>query len=257
MEIITMLVEMSSQGEVFADKDRIRAQTIFQTLERTLSFYEMTCSVETAKKMVAFADIPEPEPYDLHKLAVELRGRVIDESSGREFFSLTPREAEHYRHPTKRWEVIIKRFPDALTDTEEAWKCFAMSRYTAAVFHSLQVVEVGLIELGTFIGVTDPISGWTAVAQRLKKIIDTKYPDLSEFEKRNRPFLEQVQGTVEALKNAWRNKVSHVHGKLTLMTGEEFHPDVAEEILVATRAFMRRLAEGLPPREETTPPSAS
>ncbi|HUS13250.1 MAG TPA: hypothetical protein VMZ30_22455 [Pyrinomonadaceae bacterium] len=34
------------------------------------------------------------------------------------------------------------------------------------------------------------------------------------------------------------------------MTGEEFHPDVAEEILLATRAFMRRLAEGLPASQE-------
>jgi hypothetical protein len=54
---------------------------------------------------------------------------------------------------------------------------------------------------------------------------------------------------VEALKNAWRNKISHAHGKLIVMTGEEFHPDVAEEILTATRAFMRRLAEGLPAKE--------
>ena len=55
-----------------------------------------------------------------------------------------------------------------------------------------------------------------------------------------------MQGTVEGLKNAWRNKISHAHGKLILMT-TEFSPEVAEEILFATRAFARRLAEGLPP----------
>jgi hypothetical protein len=57
--------------------------------------------------------------------------------------------------------------------------------------------------------------------------------------------LEQIQGTVEGLKNAWRNKISHVQGKLTLMS-VEFSPEIAEEILLATRAFMRRLAEDLP-----------
>jgi hypothetical protein len=54
-----------------------------------------------------------------------------------------------------------------------------------------------------------------------------------------------MQGTVVALKNAWRNKISHVHGRLVLMTAD-FSPDVAEEITIATRGFMRRLATDLP-----------
>ncbi len=58
-------------------------------------------------------------------------------------------------------------------------------------------------------------------------------------------FLEQVQGTIQALQFAWRNKVSHAHGKLTVMTGD-FNPEVAEEILYASRAFMRRLATDAP-----------
>jgi hypothetical protein len=185
---------------------------------------------------------------DMHALEM----RVMDELSLTLFMQISKENEESYTNPRKGWEKIIERFANTVTDIEEARKCFALARYTASVFHSLQVVEVGLIELGTFIGVNDPISGWTAVAQRLKRILETKYQDLSQFEKDNRPFIEQVQGTVEALKNAWRNKVSHVGQKLTLMTGEEFHPDVAEEILIATRAFMRRLAEGLPllPTEE-------
>lgn len=51
---------------------------------------------------------------------------------------------------------------------------------------------------------------------------------------------------MEALKNAWRNKISHAQGKLNLLS-PAFTREIAEEILIATRAFMRRLAEGLPP----------
>jgi len=246
LHVVTLLVDMSRGPTVIAPEHReYVGSDVLPGLQDMFSDYEMVCSVETVKKMIQYAK-QGTEPGELHTLALELQGRVIDESRAREFFSLSTSESEVYRNPTKRWEKIVERLPIARMDIEEAQKCLALSRYAAAVFHSLQVVEVGLIELGAFIGVNDPISGWTAVAQRLKKIIDTKYPDLSEFEKSNRPFLEQLQGTVEALKNAWRNKVSHVHGKLTLMTGEEFHPDIAEEILLATRAFMRRLAEGLP-----------
>jgi hypothetical protein len=68
-----------------------------------------------------------------------------------------------------------------------------------------------------------------------------KQAEFHAFEKKHWPFLEQIIATVEALKNAWRNKVSHANGKLMLMT-TDFSPEVAEEILMATRAFMRRLA---------------
>ena len=87
-----------------------------------------------------------------------------------------------------------------------------LSRYAAAVFHSVQVVEVGLIELGEFIGVDAPHSGWTAVSTALDKIIAKKHRDRTEFERNNFKFLEQMQGTVAGLKNAWRNKISHAQG---------------------------------------------
>jgi hypothetical protein len=166
------------------------------------------------------------------------------------FWALTAREREYYEQPRKGWDEIIARFRDSLIDVEEASKCYALSRYAAAVFHSVQVVEVGLIDLGEFIGVNDPHSGWTAVSNALDKVIAKKYQDRTAFELANFKFLEQVHGTVAGLKNAWRNKISHVQGKSVLMT-KDFSPEVAQEILYATRAFMRRLADGLPPKAES------
>jgi hypothetical protein len=125
-------------------------------------------------------------------------------------------------------------------------KCFALSRYAGAVFHSVQTIEFALIDLGKFLGVLDPKSGWTAVSNQLDKLVTkTKFPDLAPLYQQHFAFLEQMQGAVAALKSAWRNKISHAQGKLVLMTSE-FAPDVAEEIIMATRAFMRRLATELP-----------
>jgi len=128
---------------------------------------------------------------------------------------------------------------------EEMHKCFALSRYAGAVFHSVQTIEFGLLDLGKFLDVDDPKSGWTAVANKLDKLTKAKFQDLSDKHQKNFAFIEQMQATVTALKNAWRNKISHAHGKLVLVTSE-FAPDVAEEIIMATRAFMRRLATELP-----------
>jgi hypothetical protein len=98
--------------------------------------------------------------------------------------------------------------------------------------------------------VPDPKSGWTAVTNALNKVVTKPRKDMTRFEKKNFTSLEQVRATVEALKNAWRNKISHADGRLALLS-TEFNPEIAEEILLASRAFMRRLAEGLPPRRKT------
>ena len=181
---------------------------------------------------------------DITKCSEELVGRLIDECRDKSFLALAPSETEIFENPQRGWDLSVKRFPEIIEDVEEASKCFALSRYGASVFHSVQIIEFCLIELGTFLKVEDPHSGWSAVSSALKKVIDKKHQDRTQFERKNFPFLEQMQGLVQGLKNAWRNKISHSHGRLVLMSGE-FKPETAEEILMATRAFTRRLAEEL------------
>jgi hypothetical protein len=195
-----------------------------------------------------FEETDECTRQDIAVLSEELIGRLIDESKDKIFFSLLPRESDHFEKYGRGWEAGIARFK-ITGDVEEASKCFALSRYAASVFHSVQIVETGLIELGVFIKVTDPKSGWTAVSKALDTIIKKPHTARTQFEKRNFAFLEQVQGTVEGLKNAWRNKISHSQGRLILLS-TEFSPEIAEEILFATRGFIRRLAEGIPPSKK-------
>jgi hypothetical protein len=217
----------------------------FTEMEPECIALELVASLATVRKLMTLLALPTSQFSDLYPLANELRGRLIDEMESKCFVALNTREREYYEQPRNGWEQIITRFPDSVIDIEEASKSFALSRYTAAVFHSLQVVEVGLVELGKLIGVSDPLPGWTATTNALQKIIKKGHEARTTFERQNFAFFEQIQGTIEGLKNAWRNKVSHVHGKLTLLTSE-FSPEIAEEILFATRAFMRRLATDSP-----------
>jgi hypothetical protein len=178
-------------------------------------------------------------------LISDVQSRLADELSINLFFKLPTEKAKYFDFPMVGWEEVLARFPEAGFDVEEMSKCFALSRYAACVFHSVSAIEAGLEHLGTFLSVTDHQSGWTSVSRELNKIVNKKYPELTPFEKDNKFFIEQMQGVTEALKSAWRNKISHAQGKLTLMTGE-FSPDVAEEIMMASRSFMRRLATELP-----------
>jgi HEPN domain-containing protein len=182
---------------------------------------------------------------DLKTETTLIRQSLMTELETRVFVPIAPQNARYYREPTKDWEEVIARFGDTMSDIEESARCFALGRYAASVFHSTQVVELGLIELGKFLAIKDPKSGFTAVCNELRRILDKKYGELTDFERTNRPFCEQVYGTAEALKNAWRNKIGHAQGRLYVMTAD-FSPQIAEEIIYATRAFMRRLATELP-----------
>lgn len=189
-------------------------------------------------------DTPLAMQFATHQ-AQTIMQTLKSELSHRVLFQIRSEVSELFANPTEGWKEVIDRFPETQSDIEESARCFALSRYAASVFHSVQIVESGLLQLGTFLGVKDPLSGWTAVANELKKTINKKYGDKTAFEKQHVQFIEQMQGCVEALKTAWRNKISHAQGKLTLMTSD-FVPDVAEEIRIATRAFMRRLATEMP-----------
>lgn len=173
---------------------------------------------------------------------------IEHELKGTRFLYLAPQEGYRYANPFEGWEEVIERFPEASRDVEEMSKCFALNRYSASVFHSLLVAESSLIGLGKFIKVNDPRSGWAAVTNRLSKIVKTEYPKRSPFERKHYAWIEQMLACVEALKNAWRNKVSHAQDKLAINIGEDFTPETAEEIIFATRALARRLVDYLPRR---------
>lgn len=208
----------------------------------------MDASHASLERLLILLRQPGVRFSQLAAICAELQGRLQDQAQRRLFFALSLKETKFGLNPKVGWETATARFPDIEPDVAEAGACLALSRYAASVFHSVQITEVGLVELGTFLKVKDPHSGWTAVANALDRMVKTDYSKRTAFEKRHYAALEQIQGTVQALKNAWRNKISHVQGRLVLM-GTDFGSERAEEIFMATRAFMRRLAEDIPPKK--------
>jgi hypothetical protein len=236
--------EWIKQNDHRVEMDNLLAQLSTYCIELELT--ASVASIGRIRLVLARADFANNALDDLWD---ELRTRLVDELQGRFFWSLTANEARHYSNPTEGWAGVLDRFPAATTDIEEMNKCFALSRYAGAVFHSVQAIECGLIDFGKFLKVNDPKSGWTAVNGRLATLVTkNKYAELEPLYQEHFTFLEQMHGTVGALNGAWRNKISHAQGRLTLMTSE-FSSEVAEEIMISSRSFMRRLATELPKRE--------
>jgi hypothetical protein len=162
------------------------------------------------------------------------------------FLAISPGRKEYFDEPRKGWEEALDRFNDAVMDVEEMRKCFALSRYAGCVFHSVQVIEFGLIDIGKWLpNLNDPKAGWPSVTNELERIVNLPFPKRSAFEQTNFVFIEQVNALMKSLKHAWRNKISHAGGKLHVLS-PDFAPEIAEEIMMATRGLMRRLAVDLP-----------
>lgn len=246
MHFDPLFEKINSQApEVVNEKERAQGMTVYKYVEEMCIDFGFIGPLATTRRLQTAVGRFDLLKSDLSKLEIELHGRLSDEFMERVFFALSTDETEHFNNWSKGWEEIIGRFPDSIRDIEEARKCFALSRYAASIFHSLQIVEFGLIELGRILVTTDHQTGWNATTKRIKAILDIKHPNRTAFQQRHSKSLEQIDGTVEALKNAWRNKISHAQDKLVLLHAD-FTPAIAEEILSATKSFMRRLAVDIP-----------
>lgn len=227
---------------------RLEYDSCYALFERDCLELNFNATIATLRKIrQCFADA-DGTHGDYWAYSEELEGRLLDELKGKFFLSLNLNETEYYTNFRQKWIEVIKAIPASVGDIEEAWKCFALGRYAASVFHSLQVVEIGIIELGKAVGAIDHQSGWNVTTKALESTMKKKHQDRSEFERLHFGFYEQIYATIEGLKNACRNKVSHAHNKWVVMTSD-FSPDVGEEILFAPRAFMRRLATDAPTPE--------
>lgn len=210
----------------------------------------LDCDLPVTEKIVrktAAALLVTPPPVASPVFAQylhQIRETFIAELGTKLFFQIPSSRAIYFDTPWLNWEDIRDRWEPAATNIEEMNKCFALSRYAASVIHSLIVVEHGLIDLGQAIGVTDPKPGWDATCKKMQAILNAGHPaySLTSITFAN---LEQINGCAQSMKSAWRNKVNHAAGQLAVMTAD-FAPDVAEEIIIATRSFMRRLASALP-----------
>lgn len=173
------------------------------------------------------------------------RATLHAELDGTVFLPINPEQARFYREPRRDWQEVIGRFAPAAEDIEEASRCYALGRYAASIYHCMQVLEFGLLELGKLLKVTDPKSGFTAVSNELERFLKRKWDGLSDAEKKSRPFFEQINMPIQAIKDACRNKVSHAEGRAVLLRAD-FSPRVTMEIYTQVRAFMRRLATEMP-----------
>lgn len=158
-------------------------------------------------------------------------------------FVLESKERTYYvsKEPSFGADVALKYPTMAVFEIDEAAKCFALGRSTAAVFHLMRIMEIGIRTTARCLGILDPIKAgdrnWGNILKDIKADLDAhngQNPTKTWAAANDKDLFESVYVSLDAVRVAWRNTTMHVENKYTA--------DEAEHIFVAVRGFMRRLA---------------
>lgn len=203
-------------------------------------------SVATIDKMIALLCDTTTTLEQWAKLTDELTGRLSDEMRQHFYLSLTPIETLRLSNPAPFGDEVPMAFAEAVNDIDEASKCLALGRATACVFHSMRVLEFGLVALATALNVPDPEKSWHTVIVDIQKAVKTRRDrgpgkGTAEEEDPNWETLTQFYAEAvvhfEFLKDAWRNRTAHI--------GTNYSMEKAESVFQHSGEFMRHLATRL------------
>jgi hypothetical protein len=164
------------------------------------------------------------------------------------FLQLNPDFAKSYSEPMSEWRRIADRFKCDF-DIEEARKCFALERPTACVFHLMRIVEAAVLELQIFLKQPDLKAHFGSVLNKLENMTQKQeFQHLPPHLQPYKQFMTEVLAQLHAVKDSWRNKVSHVEAHI--IPEGIFTEGMARGVHDATFLLMEKMADGLPPTAE-------
>lgn len=149
----------------------------------------------------------------------ELMGRVLDELDGPLVLTLSAQE-QHFYNPTVPLfgEDVKNKFESLAYEIDEVGKCMALGRSTAAAFHMLRCLEAAMRAIARSLGIPDPIKGtdrnWGNALKEIKNEIDRRWPQSTRLSG-DGPLFEKFHGTLDAMKNPYRNSTMHLEEKYT------------------------------------------
>jgi len=173
----------------------------------------------------------------------EVRNTLRRELSLTTLLILAPKEQELYapKEPHFGARVDSEFSTSGAFEIDEAAKCMALGRYTAAVFHLMRVMEVALDAVGRCLQIESPAKldrSWGGILRLIKDEITDRNKakaGKSWVLSSDQAKFEGLVASLDAVKVAWRNPTMHVENK--------YLPEEAEHIFVAVKGFMRALAE--------------
>jgi hypothetical protein len=178
---------------------------------------------------------------ELKSSAKEIRSRLGDELSSVKLLAIDSNKRDYFAPALALFGPQFEAgFQSAgAFELDEAAKCFALSRPTAAVFHLMRLMEVGIRAVSRCLDIPDPTKpaerNWGKILQAVREDgIDKKWPKMADRMSGDGQFFESLYVSLDAVKNPWRNATMHVENKYT--------DDEAQHIFFAVKGFMKKIA---------------
>jgi hypothetical protein len=227
--------------------DKVRQINDQRGLETQLEWILDACErigLKVAERCAAeFLDKLEDLDFPIveaHRLFAQLADTIRLEMQTVLFFHLPSSQAQFYERKELFGREVSKRFSNLESDIIEAGNCLALGRGTACVFHLMRVMEAGVQELGSVLGIGKVAEkNWQPILDEVNKAIKTLPHHGS-----GTATLSEVAANLYSVKLAWRNEVMHPKATYTV--------DEATDVLRQVKLFMSNLVETLPPAPSTT-----
>ena len=157
-------------------------------------------------------------------------------------FTFIPQKKAHlFEQEKPLGESVYAAFPSARDDAKAAGNCLAADLNTAAVFHLMRIVEIGLRKLARHLKVPIKKSQleyleWNTIIEQIEKSIMAKKTTLPRGKRKSEllEFYHGMMGEFNAFKDVWRNNVMH--------SRNFYNETEAMAVYIRVQNFMQRLA---------------
>ncbi len=178
--------------------------------------------------------IVETEMAGLYKsLEVELDDKKI--------LFMAADKAAYFEQDRLFGQGVYVAFPMAQADIKEAGNCLAADLNTAAIFHLMRVVEIGLRWLAKHLVIKMSkselaYSEWNGIIEQIEaKIKQEKSKPRGKKKSDALEFYHGVMGEFNAFKDVWRNNVMH--------SRRSYNEPEAIGVFLRVKSFMQRLSK--------------
>lgn len=241
------LIDAKGMGQMMRVSERCHPDEKFnpdhaESTQEFLDSMREKCEASGLKMAMIYVDYidltdPKLTYRELGRKLEELYNRMRDELCQFVFLQVPADRTQYYLDQPQFGAEVADKFPKAVTDIQEAAKCYATGRSTACVFHLMRVMELSVQHLGQKLNVNlVQEKNWHNILDEVDKAIKS-LPAQTSAEKAIRNDFAESSAHLRMVKDAWRNDVMHPK--------ETYTEEEAERIFRNVKDFMIQLATKL------------
>jgi hypothetical protein len=229
-----------AEHNLLRSHDRQKFLASAQEIHHVAVAFGSASSAMPVKRLIASLGSSEPITYrSVRELTEAVLQRLIDDMGGCRVLLLGERNAPYFDPPTPHFgEEVATKFPSISYEIQEAGKCLALERSTAAAFHAIRCLEGGIRALSRCVGIPDPTKGadrsWFKLLAAIKREMDRRWPSSADRVTGDGHTFEVAYAALAGIQNPWRNATMHLDQKYT--------QEEARGIFDVVGGFMKRLA---------------